>query len=80
MIKKKDLKRGWYKGKGRNADIAYWTGSTFLTIGKKFGKYVIKDEGLKEYAGQIGFGCCFMPEERIADSRCEYFLAPRSAK
>lgn len=65
MIKKKDLKQGWYMGKGRNADIAYWEGTTFLTIGKKFGIYIIKDEGLYEE------GYCFKPEKRIADTKIE---------
>jgi len=65
MIEKKDLKRGWYQGKGRNADVAYYNGSTFLTIGKKFGQYVIKDEGLFEE------GYCFKPKRRIADTKIE---------
>ena len=65
MIKKKDLKKGWYIGKGRNANVAYWTGSTFLTIGKKFNHYVIKDEGLYEE------GWCFNPLKRIAGSQIE---------
>lgn len=65
MINKSELKKGWYKGKGRNSNIAYWTGSTFLTIGKKFGHYVIKDEGLWEE------GLCFKPEEKIENTKIE---------
>ena len=65
MIRKEDLKQGWYQGKGRNADIAYYNGFTFLTIGNKFGRYVIKDEGLFEE------GYCFKPERRIADTKIE---------
>lgn len=65
MIKKEDLKKGWYRGEGRNADVAYWTGKTFLTIGNKFGEYIIKDEGLYEE------GWCFKPLERIADTYIE---------
>ena len=65
MIKKSDLKIGWYLGQGRNANVAYWTGSTFLTIGKKFDQYTIKDEGLYEE------GYCFKPLKRIAGSRVE---------
>ena len=55
MIKKINLKLGWYQGIGRNANVALWTGTTFLTIGSKFNKDVIKDEGLYEE------GYCFMP-------------------
>ena len=59
-IKKKDLVWGWYKGKGRNSNVAFWTGETFLTIGPCFGDFSIKDEGLyKERGG------CFSPLERI---------------
>lgn len=65
MIKKEDLTKGWYKGKGRNANIAYWTGKTFLTIGNKFDKYCIKNEGLWEE------GWCFLPKEKIADTKIE---------
>jgi hypothetical protein len=65
MINKKDLKPGWYIGVGRNANIAYWTGTTFLTIGRKFDTYVIKDEGLYEE------GWCFEPELRIAGTKVE---------
>ena len=54
-----DLFPGWYVGRGRNANVAYWTGETFLTIGKQFDKYVIKDEGLMEHGG------CFIPTERV---------------
>ena len=64
-IKKAKLKIGWYLGKGRNSDIAYWTGNTFLTIGKKFGEYIIKDEGLYEK------GWCFNPLKRIAETKIE---------
>lgn len=59
MIKKEQLQKGWYKGKGRNSDIAYWTGETFLTIGEKFGEYIIKDEGLYQD------GWCFKPMEKL---------------
>lgn len=67
MIPETELTKGWYRGQGRNSDIAYWTGSTFLTIGKKFGKYGIKDEG---YCLEKGFSC-FKPDERIADTKIE---------
>ncbi len=67
MIKKSELCKGWYSGKGRNADIAYWTGTTFLTIGKRFDQYVIKDEGLYED------GFCFKPEKRLAKTKIEYW-------
>lgn len=59
MIKKENLKKGWYVGKGRNSNVAYWTGLTFLTIGKKFNSYIIKDEGL------FKDGFCFKPEKLI---------------
>lgn len=59
-IEKEDLVWGWYKGEGRNSNVAFWTGNTFLTIGLCFGDYKIKDEGLyKEKGG------CFKPLERI---------------
>lgn len=61
MIPIKKLTVGWYKGFGRNSYVAYWTGKTFLTIGNKFNKYVIKDEG---YFEENGFGC-FEPIKRI---------------
>lgn len=59
MIKKKDLKQGWYKGKGRNSNVAFWTGCTFLTIGQTFERYRIKDEGHWKDGG------CFKPEKFI---------------
>lgn len=65
MIKKEDLKQGWYVGKDRNANVAYWTGSIFLTIGKKFGKYIIEDEGLWEEDWH------FKPKYRIAGTKIE---------
>lgn len=67
MIPIEKLKKGWYSGKGRNANIAYWTGETFLTIGKRYNKYIIKDEG---YFVGMGFGC-FQPITRISDTKVE---------
>lgn len=64
-ISKKKLKIGWYYGIGRNSLIAYYTGLTFLTIGKKFNQYEIKDEGLYEE------GRCFMPIKFLAESKIE---------
>lgn len=68
MIPVKDLKRGWYIGEGRNANVAYWTGTTFLTIGSKFGEYIIKDEGAYEE------GWCFKPFQRISGTKIENFI------
>lgn len=56
MIKKEDLHIGWYKGKGRNSNVAYWTGKTFLTIGRRFDNYNIKVEGHYDDGG------CFQPK------------------
>ncbi len=60
IIKKKDLKRDhWYSGEGRNANIAIWTGETFLTIGRRFDEYSIKDEG------HWDDGKCFRPNKEL---------------
>lgn len=67
IIPESKLKIGWYSGKGRNADVAYWTGKTFLTIGRKFDQYLIKDEG---YFVEMGFGC-FQPLNRLCDTKVE---------
>jgi hypothetical protein len=63
VIRKEDLKKGWYKGIGRNSNVAYWTGRTFLTIGKTYDSYLVKNEGLFEEGG------CFEPREKISECR-----------
>jgi len=55
-IPKSKLKRGWYKGLGRNSHVAYWTGKTFLTIGRTEIGVGMKIEG-----------DCFIPQERIKE-------------
>lgn len=46
----------WYLGRGRNSNVAIWTGTTFLTVGFTFRQGVVKDEGY--YAETQG---CFQP-------------------
>ena len=50
----------WYAGRGRNANVAVWTGATFLTVGFTFKQGVVKDEGY--YGPAEG---CFQPFQLI---------------
>lgn len=60
MLQKFDLLVGhWYKGKGRNSNVALWTGDVFLTFGSKFGHYVEKQESHWDDGGP------FAPHEEI---------------
>lgn len=62
IIKKEKLKKGrWYVGTGRNSNIALWTGETFITLGKYYDYYRIKDEGLYKNGG------CFIPIKLIME-------------
>lgn len=62
IIKKEKLKKGrWYSGIGRNSNTALWTGKTFITLGKYYDYYEIKDEGLYEDGG------CFIPKKLIKE-------------
>lgn len=46
MIPKEKLEvLGWYSGKGRNANIGFWDGSNFYTIGRFYEKVKMYQEG-----------------------------------
>jgi hypothetical protein len=42
-IPKEELRPGWYRGRCRNAPVAYWNGEVFLYIRHKFGSYFIEE-------------------------------------
>ena len=65
QIPRNDLIKGrWYLGRGRNANIGYYDGRNFLTIGFKFDIPVVKHEGY--YRKNEG---CFQPFLLIDEGR-----------
>lgn len=65
IIPKDKLAKGkWYLGRGRNSNIGYWTGKSFLTIGFKFNEPVIKVEPY--YTETEG---CFQPFLQIDEGK-----------
>jgi hypothetical protein len=61
----------WYVGRGRRANVAYWTGKTFLTIGFTFAQAAIKDEGY--YGPEAG---CFQPFALIDEGHTVESVGP----
>ncbi len=55
----------WYVGRGRNANVALWTGETFLTIGFRFRQPDVKNEGY--YEDDAAQGGCFQPFALIVE-------------
>lgn len=59
LTKDKLIVGRWYRGKGRNSNIALWDGMAFLTFGNKFGHYVEKQESHWDDEGP------FQPQEEL---------------
>lgn len=65
QIPKEELIKGrWYLGRGRNNNLGYWNGNSFLTIGFKFNAPVIKFEDY--YEEKSG---CFQPFKIIDEGK-----------
>jgi len=70
IIPKKNLITGrWYVGRGRNGNVGIWIKDYFLTIGFKYGDFVLKQETHYD-DNQTG---CFQPYKLVDEGIVEPF-------